>query len=147
MLVNFEQCSNADSPIEVTELGMVNCDSVLPRGYKNSDVRSFEYTTPSIDAYLLFSVDTFISVKSGQLSNAEFPIEVTELPIVTLVKRQQLLNAEFPIEVTEFGIVTLVKPVHSLNAYSPIEVTEFGIVTLVKTVHSLNAYSPIEVTV
>ena len=41
------------------------------------------------------------------------PIEVTELPIETLVKPLQPAKADSPIEVTELGIVMLVKPLQS----------------------------------
>ena len=50
--------------------------------------------------------------KSLQPSNAELPIEVTELPIVTDVKPKHQRNALSPIEVTELGMVIDVKPRH-----------------------------------
>ena len=50
-------------------------------------------------------------------------MEVTLLPIVTLVKPPHIENAWSPMEVTLSGIVTLVRPLHPLNACSPMEVT------------------------
>ena len=50
-----------------------------------------------------------MDVKPSQPLNADSPIEVTELPIVTDVKPLQFKNACLPIEVTESGIVTDVK--------------------------------------
>ena len=41
-----------------------------------------------------------------------------------LAKPLQPRNAYFPIEVTELGIVTEVKPLQSQNAEEPMEVTE-----------------------
>ena len=41
--------------------------------------------------------------------NAKFPIEVTELGMVTLVRLEQPQNAPYPIEVTELGMVTLAR--------------------------------------
>ena len=67
-------------------------------------------------------------VKSLQSKNAQSPIEMTELGMVTLVRPLQLENALKPIEVTELGMVTLVKPVQPENARLPIEVTELGII-------------------
>jgi hypothetical protein len=63
-----------------------------------------------------------------------------------LVKLWQELNALFPIAVTEVGMVTLVKFQHSRNAALPIAVTEDGMVTLVKLKQALKAHSPIAVT-
>ena len=37
-------------------------------------------------------------------------MEVTELPMVTLVRPLQFENAESPMEMTELGMVTLVRP-------------------------------------
>ena len=53
----------------------------------------------------------------------------------------------FPIVVTELGIVMLVRPEQNPKALSPIVVTEFGIVMLVKSLQVWNAPIPIEVTV
>ena len=43
---------------------------------------------------------------------------------ITFCKPVQLENARYPIEVTELGMVTSVKPVQPENALLPIEVTE-----------------------
>ena len=52
----------------------------------------------------------FNVVNPLQPLNAEPPIEVTLLPMVTEGKPLQFLNAVSPIEVTLFGMVTEVKP-------------------------------------
>ena len=62
-------------------------------------------------------------VKPLQALNAESPIEVTLLPMVTLVKPLQPRKAAEPIVVTPLPIVTLVSPLQSSNAELPIEVT------------------------
>ena len=85
-------------------------------------------------------------VRPLQTENAEEPIDVTLLGIVTLVSPVQSWNAQSPIDVTLSGIVTLVSPVQYENAQSPIDVTLSGIVTLVRFVQSENAPSPIDVT-
>ena len=80
-----------------------------------------------------------------QYQNAASPIEVTPLPMVTLVSEVHQENACVPIEVTLSGMVILVSE-HPLNAHSPIEVTLSGMVMLVSEVQYQNAHSPIEVT-
>lgn len=62
--------------------------------------------------------------------------------IVTLVRLLQLSNAHYPILVTESGIVTLVNPLQSINAPYSMLVTLSGIVTLVKPLQPVNAFSP-----
>ena len=64
---------------------------------------------------------------------------------VTLVRWLQAANALFPILVTLLGIVTLVRPVQPLNAAYPIPIlmTLLGIVTLVRAMQLANALSPI----
>jgi hypothetical protein len=81
-----------------------------------------------------------------QMLKASFPIEVTELGIITESKLVQLENAELPIVVTEFGIVTESKLLQPLNVLLSIEVTELGIVIKFKLLQSANALLPIEVT-
>ena len=64
-----------------------------------------------------------------QNSNVFDSIELTELGIVRFPARLlQLAKAEFPIEVTEFPMVRLMRPEQPLNALLPIEVTEFPMV-------------------
>ena len=72
-----------------------------------------------------------IVVKPLQFENASLPIEVTELPIVTLVKERHRSNACVPMEVTESGMVIFVRLRHPRNAMLPMEVTELGMVMLV----------------
>lgn len=69
-----------------------------------------------------------------QLPKARYPIEVTELGIITEVRPEQPINAPSPIEVTDLGIVTDVRPVQLENVQFLIEVTELGIVTAVSPV-------------
>lgn len=79
--------------------------------------------------------------------NVELPIEVTDLPIVTLVRLRQPLNAEVPMVVTLLGIEMFVKPVQLWNAESAIETTELGILTLFRLLRQRkNAFLPMPVT-
>ena len=87
-----------------------------------------------------------IAVKLVQWGNASFPIDFTELPIVTFFKPVQEKNARLSIEVTELGIVIAVKLVQEENAQLPIDFTELPIVTSVKPLQPANALLPIEVT-
>src|ERR1035438_6370187 len=68
-------------------------------------------------------------------------MQVTLLPIETLVSPSQSLNAAFPRAMTLLGIVTLVTP-HEENAPYPIVVRLSGIVTLVRLQQPTNAWSP-----
>ena len=129
---------NAEDPISVTELGMVT--EVKPVQFSNAklliDVTQSPMVTDFRDSLPLKNAEVFLpkynesigeSAKSNpvivlspssntsfvspeQLKNAEGPISVTELGMVTEVKRQQFLNAPEPIEVTELPMVTEVKP-------------------------------------
>lgn len=49
----------------------------------------------------------------------------------------QLPKVRYPIEVTELGIITEVRPEQSINAPSPIEVTELGIITEVRPIQGM----------
>ena len=105
-LVKPLQSENASLPIEVTELGII------------------VFLHPLINMFVA------VSIMALQFSRESY----TELPLSTfmLVKPLQLLNAMWPIEVTELGMVTLVKPLQPQNASSPISLTELPMVTLVK---------------
>ena len=81
-----------------------------------------------------------------QLLKASFPIEVTELGIITESKLVQLENAELPIAVTESGIVTESKLLQFLNNSFPIMVIELGRLMESKLVQPLKAAVPILVT-
>ena len=76
--------------------------------------------------------------------NALSPIEVTLLPIVTLVKPLQPTNALSSIYAAP--IVTLISPVQSPKAPPPIDVILSGMITLVRLSQSPNALKPIAVT-
>ena len=69
-------------------------------------------------------------VRPVQLSNAYWPIEVTEPGMVTAVRPVQFWNAELPIEVTELGMVIEVRPAQFWNALFGIVVTFSPKVTL-----------------
>ena len=73
-------------------------------------------------------------------------MEVTPLPIVTLVMLVHSLKTLLAMVMTLSGIVTLVRPVQPLKAPPPIVVTLSGIVMLVRLVQPLNDSLPIEVT-
>ena len=85
-LVKPLQPLNAPMPIEVTELGII------------------------VFLHPLINVFVAVSIMALQFSRESY----TELPLSTfmLVKPLQPLNAPSPIEVTELPMVTLVKPVH-----------------------------------
>ena len=70
-------------------------------------------------------------LRVGPLENAESPIVVTLLPIVTLLRLSQPENAESLITVTLSGIVTFARLSQPENAEPPITVTLSGVVTLV----------------
>ena len=133
MLINPLQPKNAELPIEVTESGII----VFLQPEINVLVSVLIIALQlSLESYTEFPLLTTIDSKLLQPMNAELPIEVTELPIVTEVSPLQLLNALLPIEVTELGILILpVNPLQLLNALLPIEVTELGIVILVNLSH------------
>ena len=64
-------------------------------------------------------------VRDLQKENAQSPMEVTELGMVTLVRDEQTGNALSPMEVTELGMVTLVRDEQLENALFPMAVTFF----------------------
>ena len=156
--------SNVDSPMEVTELGMVivvNPDSAKAQ-------------SPMEVTELGISIET----RLVQPPNASIPMEVTELGMMVVLqplirvfvavsmmalqlsresytvfpsstvmvsKLVQPSKGLIPIDVTELGMVIEVKPDHP-KAQSPMEVTELGISIELKTAHSSNVDSPMEVT-
>ena len=54
-----------------------------------------------LESYFVLPLSTLIDSKPLQFANAAFPIDVTELGMVTLVKPVQYLNASLPMVVTE----------------------------------------------
>ena len=90
-LVKPLQFSNARSPIEVTELGII------------------------VFLHPLINVFVAVSIMALQFSRESY----TELPLSTfmLVKPLQPPNAPWRIEVTELGMVTIVKPLQCSNAW------------------------------
>ena len=130
IVVRPEQYQNASLPMLVTELGMVTL--VRPEQPENAlslmlvtefGITVFLHPTINVfvfvsiialhlsrESYFVFPDSTFIDVKSEQPEKAYFPMLVTELPIVTLVRPEQPEKAERPMLVTEFGMVTLVRP-------------------------------------
>ena len=77
--------------------------------------------------------------------NAEFPMEVTLLGIVTAVSEVQSLKAISPREVTLFGMLIDASEVQPLNAQFPMEMTLLGIVTEVSVAHPENALDPMPI--
>ena len=67
------------------------------------------------------------------------------MPMLTEVKLAQVLKAPFPMVVTELGMVTVVKLV-PLKALAPIVFTELGMLTAVTAGFGKNTFSPIAVT-
>jgi hypothetical protein len=80
------QLSNADSPMPVTVLGMMVFLHPLIRVL---DAVSMIALHPLRESYLLFSVPTFILPKLLHPLKAPYPMLVTELPMVALVKPLQ----------------------------------------------------------
>ena len=68
------------------------------------------------------------------------------LAIVILDSLLQLLNASLPMEVTDLPMITLVRPLHHLKALEPIEVTEFPVTTPFRPLQLENADAPMAVT-
>ncbi len=86
-----------------------------------------------------------MEVSPLQFANAQKPIEVTELGMVTLVRPLPLKVLD-AIDVIVLGRSMEVSPLQFSNADPPMEVTELGIVTLVSEEQSLNTPLRIEVT-
>ena len=80
--------------------------------------------------------------RDSQRSNAQSPMILTELPMVTEVREVQKENAEDPMDMTESGMITEVREVQSWNAQSSMNLTESGMVTEVREVHPENAEGP-----
>ena len=102
--VNPVQPENADFPIEVTELGIAT--EVKPLRPLNA------YPGIVFTSFPIFIVFRFV-----QLLNGDNPISAQFSALkFTSVKPVQPKNAQSPISVTELGIVTEVKPVQPENA-------------------------------
>ena len=95
---------------------------------RNSSVGKLNTLSPKRSKLIVPRKVTLVRL---QPPNATLPIEVTPLPMVTLVRLKHPENAPLPIEVTLLGMVTLVMLVQPFNAKLPIEVTLLGIVMLV----------------
>ena len=91
----------------------------------------------SLLSYFLLSTATITDDSPEQPENAESPILVTELPMVTDVRLLQPENASSPILVTELGMVMDIRLLQPENAYFPILVTELGMATDVIPEHPL----------
>ena len=89
-LVKPLQPSNAQSPISVTELGIIVFLHPLINLFVAVSIMALQF---SRESYTELPLSTFILVKPLQLPNALLPIEVTELGMVMLVKPLQRLNA------------------------------------------------------
>ena len=107
MVVKPLQELNAQSPIEVTELGMVI--DVKPLQPANAQL-PIEVTELGITVFLhpdisVLVADSTIALQLFLESYTLFPLSTT-----MVVKPQQEINAQLPIEVTELGMVIDVKP-------------------------------------
>ena len=97
-----------------------------------------------------------ISVRFSQRENTQFPIHVTELGMVMLVRAVHPLNAQSPIHVTESGITVLAHPcIRRFVLVSMMALQLFresytlfssATIILVSSPHPINASSPIHVT-
>jgi hypothetical protein len=74
-----------------------------------------------------------------QLENADVPMDVTLVPIVTEVRELQSSNARDSMVVTPLPIITVLREVQYQNARSPIEFTLSGIERLDRDEHCENA--------
>jgi hypothetical protein len=145
MLVRLLQRINALSPIVVTDEGILY-EPFLPPGYAIMVRIARSKRTPSTLAKALLPASTRILVKLLHKANAASPIAVTEEGILILVRLLQRANALFPIVVTEEGMLILVRLLQSSNAAYPIVVTEEGMLILVSPLQEPNAAYPIVVT-
>ena len=84
----------------------------------------------SRESYFVFPDSTSIVARLEQFSNTLPFILATEFGIETLVRSEQPENAELPMLVTELGMVTLVK-LQPRNAYSPMLVTKYSLLSYV----------------
>ena len=135
-LVSPLQPWNADSLMEVTELGSVTL--VRPLQPKNA-YPSMEVTE--------FGISTL--VRPLQKENASLPMEVTEFgitvflhPDINVLEAVSIMALQSPREsylVLPLSTVRFARPLQSENGFLPMEVTEFGIVTLVRPLQPLNA--------
>ena len=94
----------------------------------------------SRESYLMLLSSTLILAIPLQLEKAPYPMVVTELGIVILVKLEQPLKALPSTEVTELGMVTEARLLQPIKAYWSIEVTEFGMVIEVRLLHPQKVY-------
>ena len=97
-----------------------------------------------------------ISVRFSQRENTQFPIHVTELGMVMLVRAVHPLNAQSPIHVTESGITVLAHPcirrfvlvsMMALQLFRESYTLFFSSTTmLASTLHATNTFFPIHFT-
>lgn len=144
------QHSNAQSPMVVTELGIV-IDFSLKHIEKQllviSVVPSFIIIlVPSgISPLYLYATEPAYTNPSGWLLNhgvlwnALWPMVVTEEGIDIEVRLVQSQNASRPIDLTELGMITEPSELQSANTPSPRVMTELGMVIEVSPSHLMNA--------
>ena len=86
-LVKPLQPEKAQSPMDVTELGMVVFLQPASKVFVAVSIIALQL---SLESYLELPLSTTIDFKPLQSSKTKLPIEETELPMVTLVKPLQL---------------------------------------------------------
>jgi len=107
MLVRPEQPENALAPMEVTELGMAVFLQPAINVLVAVSIMALQLLRES---YFGLSLATEMVARPEQPSNAQPPMEVTELGMLMAVRLEQPENAPMPMEVTELGIVVFLQP-------------------------------------
>ena len=105
MLVKPLQPEKAPPPMDVTVLGMVVFLQPTIRVLSLVRISALQL---SRESYVALPAATTIDVRASQSSNTALPINVTLLPMVTLVKSEQPANARLQMDVTLLGMVTFV---------------------------------------
>ena len=124
-----EQYANAYSPMLVTELGIVVDWQPAISVLEAVIIIALQF---SRESYIVLPLSTTMEVREGHSWNADFPMLVTLLGMVTEVKEEQYANAYSPILVTELGMVMEVREEQPPNANIPMLVTELGMVMEVR---------------
>ena len=106
MEVRLEQPSNALSPMEVTDLGMVVFLQPAINVLVAVSIMALQLLRES---YFGLSLTTEMEVRLEQSENAPSPMFVTELGMLMVVRPEQPSNASSPMTVTELGMLMLVR--------------------------------------
>ena len=87
MAVRAEQPSNADFPMLVTELGMVVDWHPAISVLEAVSIMALQF---SRESYIVLPLSTTMEVREEQYENADSPMLVTEVGMVTEVREKQL---------------------------------------------------------